>query len=39
MHALIQDIFSPEGSEMHIKDIRLYAHEVSPLAPLHSIYL
>jgi len=27
MHALIQDIFSPEGSEMHIKDIRLYAHE------------
>jgi len=27
IHGLLQDIFSPEGSEMHIKDIRLYAVE------------
>ena len=27
IHGLLIDIFSPEGSEMHIKDIRLYANE------------
>jgi len=27
IHGLLIDIFSPEGSEMHIKDIRLYAQE------------
>jgi len=27
MHALIFDMFSPDGSEMHIKDIKLYARE------------
>jgi hypothetical protein len=27
LHALINEMFSPEGSEMHIKDIRLYARE------------
>jgi len=27
IHGLIEDIFCPEGDEMHIKDIRQYAHE------------
>lgn len=27
IHGLLDDIFCPEGDEMHIKDIRLYAHE------------
>lgn len=27
IHALIEDLFSPLGSEMHIKDIKLYANE------------
>jgi hypothetical protein len=27
IHGLLEDIFCPEGNEMHIKDIRLYAHE------------
>jgi len=27
IHGLLIDIFSPEGSEFHIKDIRLYAQE------------
>merc|ERR1712167_191712 len=25
IHALVEDLFNPEGNEMHIKDIRLYA--------------
>jgi hypothetical protein len=27
IHGLLDDIFSPEGNEMYIKDIRVYAHE------------
>jgi len=27
IHGLLEDIFNPEGDEMHIKDIRMYAHE------------
>jgi hypothetical protein len=27
IHGLLEDVFSPEGSEMHIKDIRYYAKE------------
>jgi hypothetical protein len=27
IHGLLEDIFCPEGDEMHIKDIRFYAHE------------
>lgn len=31
LHSLINEMFSPNGSEMHIKDIRLYAHEAEEL--------
>lgn len=27
IHGLLEDIFNPEGDEMHIKDIRIYAEE------------
>lgn len=32
IHGLLEQIFSPEGSEMHIKDIRLYATEGETLS-------
>lgn len=32
IHGLIDEIFKPEGSEMHIKDIRLYAQEGETLS-------
>jgi hypothetical protein len=27
IHPLLEDLFSPEGNEMHIKNVNLYAHE------------
>lgn len=32
IHGLLETIFSPEGDEMHIKDIRLYAYEQEQLS-------
>merc|ERR1711959_453807 len=27
IHPLLEDLFSPEGNEMHIKDIKFFAHQ------------
>jgi len=32
IHPLVEDLFSPEGSEMHIKDIKLYAAQGESLS-------